>query len=786
MFSIVDGRIRISVRNLVEFLYCSGDIDNRVSGASEAEAMQAGSKIHRKIQKQMGSGYQAEVMLKHEIEKEHYSVLVEGRADGIFTVDGIPAIDEIKSMYADVMKIEEPFPVHLAQAKCYAYIHALQQGIPFVVVRMTYVDIDTEFVQVLEETYSFEDLESWFTKTMDMFCVWADFLWESNRQRNQSIKNVVFPFEYREGQKELAVSVYKTIQRKKALFIQAPTGVGKTISTVFPAIKAIGEGLDDKIFYLTAKTITRTVAENTFEELRKQELKFRTITLTAKEKICECGVSCNPVDCEYAKGHFDRINDAVYDIITHEYAITRDVVLEYAKKHMVCPFEFGLDISYWCDGIICDYNYVFDPNAHLRRYFGDGNTGEYIFLIDEAHNLVERGREMYSATLSKNSMLEFIRIIKGHNNKLQKAAERINKEMLQLKREVENEYLLLESVDVIVMQVMYLFEELIRFNDTHKNFEYREELTQFFFQLRDFLNISDLLDDKYTVYAQINEDGDFVIKLFCVDPSSNLKLCMDKGNATILFSATLLPIQYYKNLLRDCEEDYAIYAHSPFDPMKRKVLIADDVTTKYTERNQKQFQKIYQYIHKMAIAKNGNYMVFFPSYRYMESVLDCYVDDDFDVLAQAMNMTEEEKERFLAEFDDPHTDKSMVGFCVMGGIFSEGIDLKEESLIGAIIVGTGLPQIGNERQILMERFGQEQKGFEYAYLYPGLNKVLQSAGRVIRTENDRGVIVLLDYRFLNGGYDGLIPAEWTNLEIVNIDTFDAKLSNFWGENVSKK
>lgn len=779
MFRIDNGAINISVRCLVEFLFCSGDIDNRFSGVSEIEAMQAGAKIHKKIQKKMGSGYRAEVPLKIEVPMEHYVVVLDGRADGIFTQDDMVVIDEIKGMYADVMKLEEPYPVHLAQAKCYAYIYAKEKNLPFIMVRMTYVDLDTEFVQILEETYSFEDLQEWFEKTMALFGIWADFLEQSNQLRNQSIHSVHFPFDYRPGQKELAVSVYKTIQRQKSLFIQAPTGVGKTISTIFPAVKAIGEGLCDKLFYLTAKTITRTVAQNTFEELRRQSLLFRTVTLTAKEKICECGLQCNPIDCEYAKGHYDRINDAVYDIVTHEYDITRDTIVEYAKKHKVCPFEFGLDISYWCDGIICDYNYVFDPNAHLRRYFSDGIKGDYVFLIDEAHNLVERGREMYSATLSKNSVMEFRRIIKNYSKRLYQAADRINKEMLEIKRSITKDYLVMESIDILLMQLMYLMDELIRFNDTHRNFEYKEEVTAFFFEVRDFLNISELTDSKYVIYAQILDNDDVIVRQFCVDPSTNLKMCMDKGNASILFSATLLPIQYYKKILRDCEEDYAIYAHSPFDSDKRKVLMAQDVTTKYTERNRTQFQKIYQYICRTAGARTGNYMVFFPSYRYLQDVLEFYREEDFELIVQDTNMTEEEKELFLNQFEENHTKKSFVGFCVMGGIFSEGIDLKEESLIGAVIVGNGLPQIGSERQILQEQFGKSGLGFEYAYLYPGLNKVLQSAGRVIRTEKDKGVIVLLDYRFLNGSYEGLIPAEWTNLEVTNLSVISSQLKKFW-------
>lgn len=780
MFNVTDGVIKISVRNLVEFIYRSGDIDNRMGGMPDAEAMQAGSRIHRKIQKAMGSGYNAEVLLKVEVPDECYPIIIEGRADGIFEDDdGITVVDEIKGMYSDVLKFTEPIFVHVAQAKCYGYIYGMQKKLSQVKVQMTYVNLDTEEVQRFVETFTMEQLENWFNDTVNELMKWTRFMYEWEQKRNLSIKKVEFPFEYREGQKELAVSVYKTINRKKVLFIQAPTGVGKTISTVFPAVKAIGEGVGNKLFYLTAKTITRTVAENTFDELRKQEFDFKTITITAKEKACTQEMKCNPVDCPYAKGHFDRVNDAVFDIINCENRIDRNTIAEYAKKHMVCPFEFSLDISYWCDGIICDYNYVFDPNAYLRRYFGDGNKGNYIFLIDEAHNLVERGREMYSATITKNQVMEFKRTMKIFSRKLYNGAERVNKAMLEIKRQVTEDYLVLDSVGSIVLGLMGIYEEILKFNEEHKNFEFKEELMNFFFTIRDFICISELADDKYVIYAMLDDSGDLVLKQFCVDPSTNLNLCIGKGISTIFFSATLLPIMYYKNLLRGSGDDYAIYAHSPFDPGMRKVLMARDINTKYTERTARQYEKVYQYICKTVNIRNGNYMVFFPSYGYMEKVAGLYNENDFEMIKQDSEMNEEDKEEFLKAFETIHQEKFFVGFCVMGGIFSEGIDLKEESLIGAIVVGTGLPQVGVERKILMDTFSENGCGFEYAYVYPGLNKVLQSAGRVIRTEKDKGVIVLLDNRFLQGGYDGLLPVEWSNMDVVDVGNVEMYLKDFW-------
>lgn len=809
MFEIENGTIRISVRNLVEFIYRSGDIDNRVAGVSEIDAMQAGSRIHRKIQKSMGPTYRSEVPLKmafernilehgveqdsvhkleqelkldSELESERYILQIEGRADGIFEKDDHIIIDEIKGMYANVLAFEEPIVVHKAQVLCYAYIYLVQQELEEICIQLTYADLDTEVIKRFEETWTKDELEKWFNDTLQRMFAWTDYWVQSGILRNESIKKVDFPFSYRPGQKELAVSVYRTIQQEKVLFIQAPTGVGKTISTVFPSVKAVGEGLAEKIFYLTSKTIARTVAEEAFEILRKQDLEFRTITLTAKEKICPREqMQCNPDACPYAKGHFDRVNEAVFDIIHSERAITREVVLSYAEKHQVCPFEYALDISYWCDGIICDYNYVFDPNAYLRRFFGEGNHGRYIFLIDEAHNLVERGREMYSAYMSKEAVLDFKNLVKNRSKKLTNAAEKLNKALLEIKRQITDEYLILESVGSVVVHMMVLYDEILKYNEEHPFYEEKEEVMNFFFRIRDFITISELCDEHYVIYAMIRSNGDLFLKMFCVDPSKNLNLCLNRGISAVFFSATLLPIRYYRNLLRGDEEDYAIYAKSPFDTKNRKVLIANDVTTKYSSRGAKQYDSVYNYIVKIARAHAGNYMVFFPSYSYMQEIYE-RTGDEFDVICQNVDMTEEQKEEFLLQFAKPHNDKSFVGYCVMGGIFSEGIDLKEESLIGAIVVGNGLPQIGVERRILMNWFDQEGKGFAYAYQYPGLNKVLQSAGRVIRTEKDRGIIVLLDHRFLNGEYDGLMPEEWSNMEIVSQDNVEQILLDFWKEN----
>ena len=521
--------LHISVRNLVEFILRGGDIDNRSSRMVQ-EAMLEGGKIHRKIQKSMGSSYTAEVPLKIERIEESYILVVEGRADGIafgeFAADepaeqmeeqrlsetqeeqrlvdaqkdemqiGEPLwyIDEIKGVYRNLASMEQPVYVHKAQAMCYAYIYALQNHLDRIGVQMTYCNLDTEDIRYFREIWEWEDLYDWFEHLITEYKKWADWQIAWRKTRQESIAQLEFPYPYREGQRKLVADVYRTIMRRKTLFIQAPTGVGKTISTIFPAVKAVGEGLADRIFYLTAKTITATVAKETFQILREHGYQAKIIQLTAKEKLCMCGedgteaLECNPVNCPYAKGHYDRVNDAVYDLLQTSDLFTREEILAQAKKYQVCPFEMSLDVATWVDNILCDYNYVFDPNVYLKRFFQEGIKGDYIFLVDEAHNLVDRSREMYSAQLYKEDMLAVKRIMKPHHYMIAKTLDKCNKAMLEFKRECET-YEVQESVGVLTFHLMRLASQLEEFFEKPREFPEKKEVLDFYFAVHNFLNM---------------------------------------------------------------------------------------------------------------------------------------------------------------------------------------------------------------------------------------------------------------------------------------------------------
>lgn len=772
--------IRISVRNLVEFILREGDIDNRKAGLPDKEAMKLGGRIHRKIQRQMGSDYHAEVPLKITVPCEGFAIQIEGRADGIQkTADGV-VVDEIKGVLRELEYIEKPVSVHLAQAKCYGYIYGKQQELDSITVQMTYCQMETEEVKRFQETFSIEELERWFFDIVMQYEKWARFQIEWRQTRDATIKEAEFPYPYREGQRELVTSVYRTILRKKKLFIQAPTGVGKTMTTIFPAVKAVGEGLGDKIFYLTAKTITRTVAEQAFQILKKNGLQYKVATLTAKEKICFCEkAECNPDVCPYAKGHFDRVNDAVYEMITTMEEMSRENIETQAKKHKVCPFEMGLDVSLWVDAIICDYNYVFDPNAHLKRFFSEGKKGEYLFLIDEAHNLVERGREMYSAVLYKEEFLQMKKAVRYESVKLTRQLAVCNQMLLEMKRECQTykEYNSISHFALKLLNVMNGLQKLLEEKE-----QVDEEVLEFYFHVRNFLNIYEEVDENYVIYTELEEGGDFKLKLFCVNPAVKLQNFLSQGNSTVFFSATLLPIRYYKRLLSVETDDYAVYAHSPFKEANRLLVLGQDVSTKYTRRGYEMYERFAIYIKNVMQAKPGNYLVFFPSYRFMEEVRETferYRTEEMCCMIQEQNMNEQDREAFLQEFE-AEREGSLAGFCVMGGIFSEGIDLTKERLIGAMIVGTGLPQVCNEREILKQYFDRHgENGFDYAYLYPGMNKVLQAAGRVIRTEEDKGVIALLDDRFAGRRYLEIFPREWRKLTYCNVKTIGEKVEQFW-------
>ena len=788
-------RVRVSVRDFVEFVTRSGDLDNRSIGR-DAEAMAEGARMHRRIQKAQPAGYRAEVALQHEemvnYEGRDFALTIEGRADGIYEdAEYGHTIDEIKCMLRDVNTLSAPVTAHLAQARCYAYMEALGKGLSAISIRMTYVHLDTETIRFFYETFAFDELAEWFLSLCREYCRFAKWEQDHREARDASVSNLPFPFPYRPGQKELVTGVYRTISQSRRLFIEAPTGVGKTVSALYPAVLSMSRHLTEKIFYLTAKTIARTVAEECCDTLVSSGAALFSITLTAKEKLCVLDEpKCNPAACPRAEGHFDRVNDAILALLTRSghgegLAIKRETLLACAEEYRVCPYELSLDLALFADIVICDYNYVFDPTAYLRRFFTEGIKKDYVFLIDEAHNLVERSREMYSAELTKEDLLSAKKALAEFHQAASKQCESVNKTMLALRRECDGftvlssgaaeENPLLPTLTARTERLCSALADVL----SDRRHAAPDEAVTLYLNLRHFLSMYEQMEDRYTVYGDYRENGHFFVRLQCMDASAKLAECIERGRSAICYSATLLPISYYKEQLGGKPDDYAVYSPSPFDPARRLVMVARDVNTRYKNRTSSEYIKIADYIRTMVSAKKGNYIAFFPSYRFVSEVAALFADFDGELLVQTVGMTEAEREQYLSAFETPH-DSSLLGLFVMGGIFSEGIDLRNDSLIGAVIVGPGLPMVCNERELFRsyyeERSGQ---GFDYAYLYPGMNKVLQAAGRVIRTVDDAGCILLLDDRFGTTAYRSLFPREWTPVHTVTRETLPAKLKEFW-------
>lgn len=774
--------IKVSIRNLVEFIMRYGSIDNRYTSSIKAIE---GIRGHQKVQKSYGDNYTAEVPLKYTLTYEDLEIQVEGRADGILIEDEKTIIDEIKTTTKDLLLIDENTnPLHWAQAKCYGYIYSMQNALDNIDIQITYYNIDTKSTRILRQSYTLKDLEEFFFWLIDEYKSWAQLESDWVNKRNESIKRLKFPFEnYRPGQRELAVRVYKSITDSKKCFAQAPTGTGKTISTLFPAIKAMGEDKTSKIFYLTAKTITREVAQNTISLMRKKDLNLKAVTITAKEKICKMEeVNCNPEYCPYANGYFDRINNALKDILVKYNDYSKDNIEKISEEYMLCPFELSLDLTNLSDVIICDYNYVFDPRVYLKRFF-DTKTTDYTFLIDEAHNLVDRAREMYSATLNEEKFVKVKKLISKKDKRITKVIKEIQSyfedklEDLTILDEndlVENEAPL-ELCEILSSFIKFVDEYLARTNEEN------EELMDLYFDVYSFLSISDFYDKNYTtIYT--NKFTGMTIKIYCVNPQKVIEERMKKAKSSIIFSATLIPMDYFMKMYSADEEDFIINLKSPFDVKNRLLMIGDNVATTYNKRFETS-EDIASYIANCVQAKKGNYMVFFPSYKYMELVFDKMKENYpyINTSIQESNMSEEEKEEFLSMFDEDNKE-THVGFCVLGGHFSEGIDLTNDKLIGVIIVGVGMPQIGIDRDIIKEHMKDSNKGFDYAYVYPGMIKVLQAAGRCIRTDNDKGVILLLDNRYSQRRYQSLFPYEWyPNFRVRKSDDVKTLCEEFWNK-----
>ena len=771
---------KISVRELVQHALRSGDLVFEFQGAVRpTDAIRA----HQKVQKSRPETYQAEVAISHQVETDRFILTISGRMDGVYSQPDRIIIEEIKTTSRAPEHFEQhEEPLHWGQVKTYAYMYAARHGLDEIDTQLVYYQIDSGRLQEIKRSFAFPELETFVTQLAKRYLDWAAKIVNWSTVRRASIQALEFPYAaYRPGQRDMAVAVYRAIKNEGQLLIQAATGIGKTMAAVFPAVKAIGEEICSKIFYLTARTTGRVIAEKALDDLRVNGLKIKSLTLTAKDKICfNPDSACHPDECEYARGHYDRIDEALTHIFELD-AFTRTAILEAAEKFRVCPFEFSLELSLWADVIICDYNYAFDPRVFLRRFFQDEN-GDYAFLIDEAHNLVDRSREMFSAEIFKQPLLDVRRAIKADLPHIFKCLGKINAQMVKARKQCEksglsrSEKAAPDNLFPLLRQFLHITERWLS-----KNFKtvYREALLDLYFAISGFMRVADQYDDSYvTCYEKIK--ADLKVKLFCIDPSQHLKQALNRCISALFFSATMTPIGYFKAIL-GCEKNAdQMMIPSPFPKKNLGIFVSDRISTLYRHRDRTKAE-VLQPIFSLIEQRTGNYLLFFPSYAYMQMIHELFVIQrpQTRVIVQTPAMPESEREEFLACFAQENPD-TLVGFAVMGGIFGEGIDLVGKRLCGAIIVGVGLPALCMENDLIRDYFNQtQQAGFEFAYLYPGLNRVLQACGRVIRTENDRGVVLLIDQRYSTYRYKSLLPAYWNPTSASNAQHFAKELQKFW-------
>ena len=757
--------LRLSVHQLVDFLLRTGDIDNRVFNRS---SMTEGSRLHSVYQGKQSANYMSEFPLKMSFTIDEVNIVLEGRADGVIKKSEKEyVIDEIKTTVEDLKVFhDDNLEWHLGQAKCYAYMFAKQMDLEFIGIKLTYIRQGKEKEQFIDSYYfNVLELEQFIVKLLNEYLSFYNIIFNKNQQRNASIEKLSFPFKkYRQGQRELAKYAYAITKKRGRLFVEAPTGIGKTISTLFPFVKAIKDDADSKIFYLTAKTSGREAAHQAMRLLKDNGLSIGDIIITAKDKICFCkGQACNPDECPYAKKYYDKIQTVLRYAILNYDDFDLNTITRLAYDNQICPFEFELDLSLFMDVIICDYNYLFDPISYMKRYF-DEDVSHFLVLVDEAHNLVDRSRDMYSASLSYKEFLEArksVRHSKLHQLKL--ALSKMNKLFKEYINQPQDGNYVLEDFYDYTYKTISSFVTSMQDINKNENKEMSKELLNFYLEVNRFSKMLEFKNDNYLSYYEIAKD-DVILHLSCLDASRFLHASLRGLRGSVLFSATLSPIDYYVDVLGGLKEDASLILPSPFPRENLKIIIAPNVSIRYKNRALS-YQKVADYIKAFVKNKVGNYFIFLPSYEYLYNLMPFIDIEDVDIFEQQKDMSDEDKELFLTNFK-PNPEKTTLGFVIVGGAFGEGIDLVSDRLIGAVIVGIGMPKINFVSDHISAYYDQQgQSGYDYAYLNPGMNKIMQALGRVIRSEEDKGAVLLIDERYLTNEYRDLFKAEWRDYEV---------------------
>ncbi len=679
-----------------------------------------------------------------------------------------------------------------------AYMYAKIASLPRVRLRILYINPDTLAFVERVESLSMAKLEEFFAKCRAAVALYARPAIDRVMKRLPSLAAVPFPYgSMREGQDTFVHGVYRAITRGMTLYAEAPTGIGKTVSSLYPALRALGKGKCDKIFYLTPKTTVAYSARDCLMDMQAKGAILRAVILSAKERICPHKLVCreDADRCEMSQNK--RLTEAALWLYDNAPCVAeeRDLLLA-ATKFSVCAHELSLCYSELCDVVICDFNYLFDPVVYLRRFFDDG--GRYAFLIDEAHNLPDRASEMYSARIEERDVFGEELLLDEHCP-LQKEIENAKKTFHNIlyplikesvRKDEEGREIgfahgrdLPEALFPFARGLLSAAEKTLFASYGKKSDAELRPLKDYYYRMKRLLDILNRFDGRYEYFVFL-EDGALALKLFCIDPSGVIRERIEKGHSAVFFSGTLTPIHYYKSVLGGDGE--ILEVPSPFVREQMSISIMDKISTRFLQREDT-LPAVLRVIAATVSAKRGHYMIFTPSFAYNEALCAAFRSKypKIRVLEQRKSMKTEERQAFLDAFRE-QKEGYLVAFCVMGGIYAEGIDLAGDSLIGAVIVGTGLPGISYEREAMAAYYEEKyEAGKQYAYIYPGFHRVLQAAGRVIRRESDRGAIVLIDDRFADPLYKKSVPQLWHGLKFVS----DAKalrmlLDKFWAENAA--
>lgn len=792
----------LSVHDIVDVLLRKGHLDNRIFNQS---SMQEGTRLHALYQREQEDGYFSEYPLHMTFRQEEYVYNVSGKADGvIFNEKGNTAtVEEIKTTVAELDEfIHDHGQWHLGQAMFYAYMLAVEKNLPRVEVLMTYLKQQNyKISKQIRQSYSRKELETFVLDLILRYTRFEKKVQRFKKERNDSCKGLAFPFsDFRDGQKKMMDFVSKAAEEQKKVFIEAPTGIGKTISVLYPNLLLFGEGKLDRIFYLTSKNSIKTVAMNTMELFHQKEAKVKAIEFTSKEHICfnDKKGHCNPDECPFARHYYDKLFDSIFDALELYDTLSRKNIESICYQREMCPFQFQLDLSQFCDVLVMDCTYVYDYHDRLGLNEGALSKTRACLLVDECHNLPDRVRDMYSIEIPFSLFKDALSLV-GYQelSVLNQDIRAMLKELEDLPTEMESDeekkerIHILEKIPETFLDSLYDFSEDMKYILKKYPLLVSDDLLDFFYQVNSLYYLGNLINDEehsasFLTYLHLDNEGNlYSIRIANLNSRGIIRQYSEFFTSVVYFSATLSPKDYYIDLLGGKkDEDDFLFLPSPFPKENRKVFVDYRLSLRYRDRDQTLFH-VFSLCKAAIEGKKGNYFIFCPSFEYQERLNDFFLQDpieDSDVILQGRSMSENKRDEFLSCFDGNNT-KTTIGLLVLGGVFSEGIDLLGDRLIGAIVISVGIPQVSFERNHIKKYYDEEnegQKGFSYAYVYPGINRILQAAGRVIRSEHDKGFILFIDSRFCQSQYQQVFEELYPDRErVISSSQVRTQLKLFW-------